>query len=75
MVFSSPNVVLRELCAKFLGNPIAVSTCDGLSLPDEHAEPLDAQIPFSSNFNNNVSPSTPSNTKFAFPGSLKFLKP
>ena len=52
-----------------------VSTCDGLVEPDEQAEPLEAQIPFSSNFKSNALPSTPKKEKFAFPGSLLYLDP
>ena len=41
----------------------------------EQAEPLEALIPISSNFNKIDVPSTPSNEKFAFPGNLSSIAP
>ena len=55
-MFSTPNVVLNEPC-KYSGvNPIAVNTCDGSVDAELHAEPLDAQIPFSSNLSSKSPP-------------------
>ena len=42
----SQNVVLIAHFKYCSGVPIAFKTCDGSELPDEHAEPLDTQIPF-----------------------------
>ena len=58
--------------ANLLGTPIAVKTCEGLLSPDEHAEPPDAQIPYSSNLNNNSLESTFSKLILIFPGNLFF---
>ena len=34
-----------EFCARWLDRPIAFSTCDGSSVPDEHADPVDTATP------------------------------
>ena len=74
-VFSIPKVILNAPCANLYGKPIEVSTCDGSIVPEVHAEPLEAHIPFISNLYNNSSPSIPSKDILLFPGSLLILSP
>ena len=45
-VLHSPNVVLSEPSKYSFGVPIETNTCDGASLPELHAEPVDTQIPY-----------------------------
>ncbi len=44
--------------------PIAVSTCDGSTAPDEHAAPVEQANPFKSSAITSASPSIPSNVIF-----------
>ena len=74
-VLSSLKVILREPLAQSDVNPMASKTCDGAKDPVEHALPLDAHIPFASNFNSKASPSTFLNEKLQFPGNLFSLLP
>src|SRR5687768_14753520 len=50
--------------ASSLVNPIASSTCDGSTAPEEQAAPVDTENPFKSNAISNASPSIPSNLRF-----------
>jgi len=69
-VVSLPSESLKEPCAISCGRPIAMSTWDGSSVADEHAEPVDAQMPRSSSFNIRDSPSINCMAQFSVPGSL-----
>ena len=40
-----PRLSRTAPCARSPGNPIAASTCDGWTLPEEQAEPDDTAIP------------------------------
>ena len=56
-------------------NPIAISTCEGSSLPDVQAELVDTNIPFESSKCISDSPVTPSKTMFIIPGKRLFSSP
>src|SRR5580765_5826978 len=40
-----PRLKRREFCVRWEGRPIAFSTCDGSSVPDEHADPVETATP------------------------------
>src|SRR5947209_19054600 len=67
-VFALPSVRRRLPCASSTGMPIAISTCDGSTEPDVHAEPVEAAIPSRSRLSRIDSPSTPSKQKLALFG-------
>src|SRR5205085_10265579 len=69
LVFALPSVRRRLPCASSTGMPIAISTCDGSTEPEVHAEPVDAAIPSKSRLSRIDSPSTPSKQKLALLGS------
>ena len=70
-----PNVNRTEDEASFALSPIADKTCDGSTVPEEHAEPLEAAIPAKSRLYKRASPFTPSNEKSALSGNLFSLSP
>ena len=45
-VENSPRLKRSEFCVRCAGRPIARSTCDGSSVPDEQADPVDTAMPF-----------------------------
>src|SRR5687768_14379359 len=57
-VFAAPRLNRIEFCVRCTGRPIALSTCDGSSVPDEQAEPVDTAIPARSSAINSDSAST-----------------
>ena len=59
----------------FLSTPMAVSTCDGSTEPDAHAEPADTHIPFWSNIIRSSSEAAPIKLICMLPGSLLYLSP
>src|SRR5687768_9713068 len=48
-VLAAPRLNRIEFCVRCAGKPIAFSTCDGSSVPDEQAEPVDTATPARSN--------------------------
>src|ERR687895_429774 len=44
-VLLAPRLKRIEFCVRCSGKPIAFSTCDGSSVPEEHAEPVDTATP------------------------------
>jgi hypothetical protein len=52
-----PNVRTRDPWACSCFNPRAIRTCDGSRVLEEHAEPVDAEIPSISRFRMMLSPS------------------
>jgi len=45
LVFAAPRLNRIEFCVRCAGKPIAFSTCDGSSVPDEQAEPVETAMP------------------------------
>ena len=43
--WTAPRLKRIEFCVRCAGNPIAFSTCDGSSVPDEQAEPVETATP------------------------------
>ena len=46
VVETGPRLKRSEFCVRCVGRPIARSTCDGSSVPDEQADPVDTANPF-----------------------------
>src|SRR4030095_11978372 len=44
-VFAAPRLDRMEFCVRCGGNPMALSTCDGSSVPDENADPVETRPP------------------------------
>ena len=57
-VLAAPRLKRIEFCARWALKPIAFSTCDGSSVPDEQAEPVDTATPSRSSAINSDSAST-----------------
>ena len=57
------------------GTLIACNTCEGFGIEEEHAEPLETQIPFSSNLKINSELFSPSKETLTFPGNLFSIEP
>src|SRR3990172_5015299 len=57
MVLYRLKLSLTEPCTAVKGTPIALSTCEGSKEPEVHAEPDEAQMPFS--FRSNKMPPLP----------------
>ena len=63
-VLPIPRLNLIELCTRFEESPIARSTCDGSSVPEEQAEPVDTATPSRSSAMRRDSASTPAKLIF-----------
>ena len=63
-----PKLILKDPCDSTSLSPIAIRTCDGSDLVDEHADPVDEDMPFESSVRINDSPSIAVNLKFALFG-------
>ena len=59
-----PRLKRSEFCVRCAGKPIARSTCDGSSVPDEQAEPVDTATPSRSSAMSRLSASTRSKLMF-----------
>src|SRR5260370_1430191 len=44
-VLDAPRLKRIEFWVRWTGNPMALSTCDGSSVPEEHADPVDTAMP------------------------------
>ena len=58
-VVAAPRLKRIEFCVRCGGKPIAFSTCDGSSVPDEQADPVDTAMPSRSSAISSDSASTP----------------
>ena len=56
-----PTLRRNAFCVSCSGSPIALSTCDGSSVPDEQADPVDTAKPSRSSAISSDSASMPSN--------------
>ena len=63
-VENNPRLNRNEFCVRCGGSPIARRTCDGSSVPDEHADPVDTAIPSRSSAISRLSASTRSKLMF-----------
>ena len=45
-VLDAPRLKRIEFCARWLDRFIAFRTCDGSSVPEEHADPVETATPF-----------------------------
>ena len=63
-VLAAPRLKRIEFCVRCAGNPIAFSTCDGSSVPDEQAEPVETATPSRSSAISSDSASTRSKLMF-----------
>ena len=63
-VLAAPRLNRIEFCVRCGGKPIALSTCDGSSVPDEQAEPVDTAMPSRSSAISSDSASTRSKLMF-----------
>src|ERR1700682_4664838 len=59
-----PRLKRRLARASSGGKPMAVSTCDGSTAPEEQAAPVEQARPFKSSAMRRASPSTPGKTRF-----------
>ena len=57
-VLAAPRLKRIEFCVRCAGKPIAFSTCEGSSVPDEQAEPVDTAMPARSSAMSSDSAST-----------------
>ncbi len=74
-LLNSPIETRIALDASSFSRPIAVNTWEGPLLPELHAEPVETDIPFLSNYKRISKPSTPSKEILAFPGNLFSISP
>ena len=69
-VVSAPSVNRTAVRARSSATPIAVSTCDGSSLPAAHADPLEQITPSRSSSSSTASPLVPGNTNETVPAEV-----
>ena len=63
-VLAAPRLKRNELCARAEPRPIAFSTCEGSSVPDEQADPVETAMPSKSSAISSDSASTRSKLMF-----------
>ena len=70
-----PRLKRSEFCVRCAGRPIARSTCDGSSVPDEHADPVETATPSRSSAISRLSASTRSKLMLVVFGTRRSRSP